>query len=163
MLCTDVLFLKKIVIMKKLIPLFVLGLFLSGCRPTYQEAISFTNDEWKNFEKVKFQAVIQHTGDYDVSIRVYFTGEMQEEYFAMNLQMSTPFGEERALDKSIKVIEDGDFRAQKNEDGYYELLIPFFKEVDFKQAGLYEFQAQNNMPSYKIKGIREIELVISPA
>jgi hypothetical protein len=163
LLCPDVLFLKKKVIMRKLIPLLIFGLLLSGCRPTYEEAIPFTNDEWKNFEKVKYQAVIQHTGDYDVSIRVYFTDEMQQEFFAMNLQMITPFGEERALDKSIKVLEKGAFRAEKNKDGYYELLIPFFKEVDFKDAGLYEFEAHNNMPSYKIIGIHELELVISPA
>lgn len=103
------------------------------------------------------------TGDYTVNFKVIYTEEMQNDIFAMGVSMKTPYGEKRYLERKKQLLEDGKPTGHKNEQGEYEFTIDFFQSVEFREQGLYEFDVENLMPSYKTNGIHAIQLQILPA
>ena len=146
--------------MKKILFLIVLLYAFSGCRPTYNEEINFTSNEWKRMETVNFQVVLEDPGRYDVFVRIYYNDQMQGDYFAMSLMMYPPSGEERYLEQNEKLFVEGQATGEQNEEGYYEFEMDFFKDLNLSQEGLYEFVARNRMPAYKVKGIQRIEILL---
>ena len=141
---------------------FLIFFFLSGCRSVQKETHEFKGDKWQTTEKIKFQVDMDDPGEYDINLKVYYTDKMEGTYFATGLMLHAPFGEERYLERSEKVFKNGDATGKKNDEGYYEYEMQFFKQINFAEEGIYEFEAQSLMPTHELKGIHKIELLIKP-
>ncbi|MFO8054999.1 MAG: hypothetical protein R6U19_07570 [Bacteroidales bacterium] len=138
-------------------------MLLTACRPEYEETYSFTGDKWDRFEQVNYQAVLEHPGEYDISLTLIYSEEaIRDQSFSLSLSFSTPYQEERYREQEAQIFENGEATGKPVKEGYYQIEIPFFRAVNLKEKGVYEFDVDNLMSRYTSQGIHKLKLNLNP-
>ncbi len=148
---------------KHLIWVTLLALSFS-CRPPVEKTHHFSLAEWNRFETVNYHAILEHTGTYDISMRLVYSDPVSMDHLTVGLTMETPYNEERYLEQDFPLFRDGQPLgiATGEEEGQYEVTIPFFREVRLQEQGYYEFRIDLLVNKYSVAGVHQLTLVLEP-
>ena len=151
--------------MKKIaLPCFIVVLLMfTACQKgnIYSERHKFENYTWQRFDKVTFEIPIADAG---ITGDIVFTIRHITQYPYPNLPvyiiLNTPSGEERILEKDIRLInDDQSFKGDVAGDLWdvEELLWPGFY---FTEAGTYTIEIENLIPKMGIPGLVDVGIYV---
>ncbi|MBW6491313.1 MAG: gliding motility lipoprotein GldH [Lentimicrobium sp.] len=150
--------------MKNLLYFLILSiLLLSSCRPgrIYQEYHKFDNYTWNRFDKIKFEIPIEEAGTSgDIVMTIRHITQYPYSNLPVNIILNTPGGEERILEKDIRIRDyDGKFRGSGAGDLWdlEEILWPSFY---FNETGIYSIELENLIPKVGLAGLIDIGIYV---
>lgn len=150
--------------MKKLYYLLFLSLLLlNSCRPgqIYREYHKFDNYTWNRFDKIKFEIPIEEAGTTgDIVMTIRHITQYPYPNLPVNVILNTPGGEERILEKEIRIKDDeGKFRGSVAGDLWdvEEILWPSFY---FTETGIYSVELENLIPKVGLAGLMDIGIYV---
>ncbi|GAB1404327.1 MAG: gliding motility lipoprotein GldH [Lentimicrobiaceae bacterium] len=141
----------------------ILALFMSGCQQgkIYVHYHKFSNYQWPRFDKVTFNIPIEDAGtEADIVFMVRHITQYPYDNLPVNIMLHTPSGEERIMEKEIKIKDvNGDFIGKGAGDLWdvEEILWPKFY---FTEAGNYSIEFENIIPKTAIPGLMDIGIKV---
>jgi len=127
----------------------------------FEKNHDFNNNTWSKTEIVTFEADIEDVeSEYDIYLSVRNASFYPFANVIMGLTIETPAGESRMMQHELMVKNtDGSFRGEGLGD-IYDISIPVFKNMLFKDKGKYKFIIDNRMHLVEMPGIMSVGLII---
>lgn len=121
----------------------------------------FNNNTWAKTEIVTFETNIEDVeSEYDIYISVRNASFYAFANVIVGLTIETPSGESRMMQHDLIVKNtDGTFKGDGLGD-IYDISIPVFKNMLFKDKGKYKFIFDNRMHLVEMPGIMSVGLII---
>jgi gliding motility-associated lipoprotein GldH len=150
----------------RILPLFFVVLFslmsLSCQRNNvYREFHEFNNYTWGRFDKVKFEISIDEegfTGDIILSVR--YLDQFPYEILPVNVVLTTPSGEERIIEREIKIKDENNTFRGSVAGSYWDIEEPLWKGFYFNKKGTYVIELENIHPRPGIPALVDLGLTI---
>lgn len=145
--------------MKKLLfPAFLLLLLVSCQRGVvYKDYHKFDNYTWDRFDKITFTIPVEEPGlTADIVFTIRHITQYPYKNLPVNVILKTPSGEERIIEKDIRLKDDNDeFKGSAAGDlwDFEEVLWPGFH---FSETGNYTIEFENLIPKMGIPGLVDI-------
>lgn len=135
---------------------------LTSCQKNiYREFHEFENYTWNRFDKVTFNISLDKadlSGDIILSIR--YLEQFPYDEIPMQVNLRTPSGEERIIERTIKVKDDkGNFKGSV-AGSFWDLEETLWKSFYFNQEGIYIIEIENINPHVGIPGIVDLGLIV---
>jgi len=150
--------------MKRLLLFFTSVLLLSGCNKSviYKEYHTFENYTWPRFEKIRFTIPVETAG---TTADIVFTLRHITQYpypdLPVNIVMTTPSGEERVLEKDIRLTDDkGEFTGDVAGD-LWDYETPLWPSFYFADKGNYTVEIEVIIPKVEIPGLVDVGLYVN--
>ncbi len=137
--------------------LLVILLVLESCtqKPVYEQTIKLTNSTWERFDikKVSFP-VDQEDKTYSIQVTMKTTPSFTYEEFPIYVILTTPSGEERMREISVKI-------DKTSNSGLNQGSTTLWKEITISKKGTCKLSFENLIPKYETPGLDEISIVVN--
>lgn len=152
--------------------LVLLSLAFLSCSEKQDNVViskDFQNYEWERFEYLEGSFDIKKAPEkYDVTMEVVVNESYPSSYemhqddcpLLINLTIKNP-DNNGSRSKDYKFMfkdKDGNWKADKNADGYYVFKMPIISEMTFSENGTYNFKIENKYPKDPLYGIKSLTL-----
>ena len=142
---------------------FVFTLFLIGCQQgkVYDHYHKFDNYQWSRFDKITFNIPIEEAGtEADIIFMIRHITQYPYDNLPVNIILLTPSGEERILEKEIKIKDEkGDFIGDGAGD-LWDVEETLWPKFYFTEAGTYTIEFENIIPRPGIPGLMDIGIKV---
>ncbi len=129
----------------------------------------FQNEEWGRFEYLEGTFDVNNAPEnYDVVVEVVVNESYPNPYeihqddcpLLINLTIKNPDSNgSRSKDyKFMLKDKDGNWKADRGEDGCYVFKLPIISEMTFSDDGTYSFKMENKYPKDPLYGIKSVTL-----
>ena len=150
----------------------MLSLIFSSCSKKQDNIViykEFQNQEWGRFEYLEGNFEVVNTPKkYDVVMEAVVNESYPSAYeihqddcpLLINLTIKNP-DNNGARSKDYRFMlkdEDGNWKADKREDGCYVFKLPIISEMTFGEDGTYNFKMENKYPKDPLYGVKSITL-----
>lgn len=143
--------------------LMIFSLTLVSCqkRNVYREFHKFNNYTWGRFDKVTFTIPIDQADfNGDIILSVRHLGEYPYKELPVNIIMTTPSGEERIMEKTIKIRDENNEFIGKVAGNLYDIDETLWNDFNFNRQGTYTIEFENLIPKIGIPAIDDIGLTV---
>jgi gliding motility-associated lipoprotein GldH len=149
--------------MKRLLPLFLMILFLSSCQnnKVFEQRHNFDDMKWNRFKSITFEFDIKDTeSKYDIMMMLRHHTVYAEPDLRLTLALYTPSGERRLKDVILPIRNaDGSFRSSGMGD-LWDLEQVAFSGYSFNEKGHYKLEIENRMDKFDTPGVMEFGIKI---
>lgn len=143
--------------------LMIFSLTLVSCqkRNVYCEFHKFNNYTWGRFDKVTFTIPIDQADfNADIILSVRHLGEYPYKELPVNIVMTTPSGEERIMEKTIKIRDENNEFIGSVAGNLYDIDEILWNDFNFNRQGTYTIEFENLIPKIGIPAIDDIGLTV---
>jgi gliding motility-associated lipoprotein GldH len=134
---------------------------LSSCQKAeFREFHKFENYTWGRFNPVTFNVPVEKEMNVDIIVTFRHLDQFPYDEIPMYIVMTTPYGEERILDRTLSVKdENGKFKGSVagNQWDIEEIL---WKNFYFNQKGTYKIVIENINPRMGMVGLIDLGLIV---
>lgn len=146
----------------KLILLYTLFLFLSGCH-TFKEhnQESFPYRSWASGKEVVFKPVIKDiTKNYKISLELRHMYGVQLKNLSVNVKTISPSGKKEIGNHTFNIMDDAGKYKSKCSGDICDVETVVNQSIKLTESGEYQFIITHNIPSTGINGIMGLGLII---
>jgi gliding motility-associated lipoprotein GldH len=150
--------------MRKLIPFFILGLFIiSSCNQgkVYEKYFDIERITWNRFDVKTFEVDIKDiSSHYDFYIVIRHHTDIPFKFITARFTMITPSGEERVLEQKI-LLKDKDGKLLGDGMGdLWDVVHPARKDFQFTDPGICKVEISSTMSQADLPGIMQVGLIV---
>jgi gliding motility-associated lipoprotein GldH len=139
-------------------------LTLAGCsgKQDYVIYYPFRNQTWDRFNFLRFEIPIEKpAGVYNVDLFIHHTSAYEFDDLDFHMVMTTPSGEERIKEYSMKIRrKDGGFTGKCTPDSC-EVSIPLKQELTLS-PGTMVIELENVVPRLQVRGLLGLGIRVTP-
>ena len=138
-------------------------ILLTGCRPgrIYEEYHKFDKYTWERFDKVKFEIPVEEAGaEGDIVFTIRHITQYPYPNLPVNIILTTPSGEERILEKDIRLKDENDRFTGSVAGDLWDVEVTLWPGFYFHEAGTYAVEFENLIPKMGIPGLVDIGLYV---
>ena len=143
--------------------LFALVIMLSSCNkaPVYEKYLVMKDAIWDRFDHKGFEIPIEKVGKmYDITLSVRFNDRFAYDALPAYLILTTPSGEERMREITMKVRENNKFLG-KDEKSPEKINLVIWKSLQLDQTGSCKIDIENMIPKIQTEGIEELGIIVT--
>jgi len=151
--------------LRSLILFFALALIFSSCDkgPVFENYLKMKNATWDRFDIKQFEIPITEMDlSYDIKVVVRCNEKFQYDNLPFYVILTTPSGEERMREVTVKVRENGKLILEPNTK-IPENQIVLWKNIKLADKGKCKLTLENMIPKIQTEGIDEIGIVVTKA
>ncbi len=127
----------------------------------YREFHKFDNYTWGRFDKVKFDIPIDEQGlNADIILSVRYLEQFPYEILPINIVLTTPSGEERIVEKEIRIKDESNAFRGSVAGSYWDIDETLWKSFYFNQKGTYTIELENIHPRPGVPALVDLGLTV---
>ncbi len=141
----------------------VFSLMFISCQrnDVYREFHKFENYTWERFDKVKYDVTIEEEGlSADIILSVRYLEQFPYEMLPINIVLTTPSGEERIIEKEIRIRDENNAFRGSVAGSYWDVDETLWKGFNFNKKGTYTIELENIHPRPGVPALVDLGLTV---